>query len=351
MQSIRVLAGNAGYDILIENGLLGRLGERLCERLSPGRVLLVAAEKVNDLFGQRVRRSLTAMGVEYGALVVHADISGGTLNALNDVTRAMMQMKLGEGDTLLILGGAMLCDLGAFALKNSRRRARLVQAPTTLLGMADWAVDGKTAVEHRRGANMPGSFFAPDLILIDPQAAFTLSDRQFENGMGEVIKCACAADASMFRMLESLSGRAAIEARMEEVIWTSLSVKASLCGEERARMRLGHSLAYAIEMAQHHRLLMHGEAVALGMLAVSRYSECLGITTRGTSQRIEDCLNRYHLPLRTSVEKEEMLKALRSFNAPQCVLLERVGWSTVRSMEPGFMEKAWFGTKGGEEGC
>ena len=262
-----------------------------------------------------------------------------------------VQTVLGEGDTLLILGGAMLCDLGAFALKNSRRRARLVQAPTTLLGMADWAVDGKTAVEHRRGANMPGSFFAPDLILIDPQAAFTLSDRQFENGMGEVIKCACAADASMFRMLESLSGRAAIEARMEEVIWTSLSVKASLCGEERARMRLGHSLAYAIEMAQHHRLLMHGEAVALGMLAVSRYSECLGITTRGTSQRIEDCLNRYHLPLRTSVEKDEMLKALRSFNAPQCVLLERVGWSSVRSMEPGFMEKAWFGTKGGEEGC
>ena len=198
---------------------------------------------------------------------------------------------------------------------------------------------------------MPGSFFAPDLILIDPQAAFTLSDRQFENGMGEVIKCACAADASMFRMLESLSGRAAIEARMEEVIWTSLSVKASLCGEERARMRLGHSLAYAIEMAQHHRLLMHGEAVALGMLAVSRYSECLGITTRGTSQRIEDCLNRYHLPLRTSVEKDEMLKALRSVNAPQCVLLERVGWSSVRSMEPSFMEKAWFGTKGGEEGC
>ena len=95
MQSIRVLAGNAGYDILIENGLLGRLGERLCERLSPGRVLLVAAEKVNDLFGQRVRRSLTAMGVEYGALVVHADVSGGTLNALNDVTRAMAQMKLG----------------------------------------------------------------------------------------------------------------------------------------------------------------------------------------------------------------------------------------------------------------
>ena len=87
------------------------------------------------------------------------------------------------------------------------------------------------------------------------------------------------------------------------------------------------------------------------MLAVSRYSECLGITTRGTSQRIEDCLNRYHLPLRTSVEKDEMLKALRSFNAPQCVLLERVGWSSVRSMEPSFMEKAWFGTKGGEEGC
>ena len=343
-----MLAGKTGYDILIESGLLGRAGERLCERFAPGRVLLAAAEPVDRLFGGRVRRSLEAMGVEYGALTVHADISGGTLNALNDMTRAMAQMKLGEGDTLMVLGGAMMCDMGAFALRNSRRRARLVQVPTTLLGMADWEVDGKTAVEHRPGTNMPGSFFAPDLILIDPQAAFALSDRQFENGMGEVIKCACAADASMFRMLESLSGRSAVEARMEEVIWSSLSVKASLCGEERARMRLGHNLAYAIEMAQHHRLLMHGEAVALGMLAVSRYSECLGITAHGTSKRIEDCLNRYHLPLRTSVEREEMLGALRSFSAPQCVLLERVGWSTVRSMEPDFMERAWFGARGGE---
>lgn len=342
-----MLAENAGYDILIENGLLGRVGERLCERLTPGRVLLAAVEKVDRLFGERVRRSLEAMGVEYAHLTLRADISGGTLNALNDLTRAMAQMKLGEGDTLMVLGGAMMCDIGAFALRNSRRRAQLVQVPTTLLAMADWAVGGKTAVEHRPGTHMPGSFFAPDLMLIDPQAAFSLPDRQFENGMGEVIKCACAADASMFRMLESLSGRAAIEARMEEIVWNCLRVKASLCGEERARMRLGHNLAYAIEMAQHHRLLMHGEAVALGMLAVSRYSECLGMTTRGTSQRIEDCLNRYHLPLRTSVEQEEMLKALRSFSAPQCVLLERIGWSTVRAMEPGFLERAWFGAKGG----
>ena len=343
MQCIHVSVQGGGYDILIENGLMGRLGERLCDRIRPARVLLVMDETVDGLYGDRVRRSLEAMTLESHCLVVPSGVAGGTLNALNDLAKEIRALSLGEKDCLLVVGGAMMCDIGGFALYNCRCRAMLVQAPTTLIGMTDWAVMGKTAVEHKTGTKMIGSFFIPSLVLIDPQTTFSLSDRHFENGMGEVIKCACAADAGMFHMLENLTGRAAVEARMEEVVWSCLSTKASLTGAEQERMRLGHNLAYAIEMAQHHRMLLHGEAVGVGMLGVTRFCELVGLTAHGSSQRIEDCLNRYHLPLRTTVETEPMHTALRSLGAPREVVLERIGWSSVREMGKGFLESVWFG--------
>ena len=343
MQNIHVTTRKGGYDILIENGLTGRLGERLCERMRPGRVLLAMDTQVDALFGERVRRSLDAMGLEWRSLVTASDVTGGTLNALNDITRAMTQWQLGAQDTLLIVGGAMLCDTGAFALINGRCPARLVQSPTTLLGMADWAVYGKTAVEHHPGSRMIGSFFAPGLILIDPQTAYTLPERQFLSGMGEMIKCAASADAGMFHLLESLTGRAAVESRLEELTWACLSIKAELGEEGQQKMRLGHNLAYAIEMAQHHRDLTHGEAVAVGMLGVTCLCEAMGRTARGTTDRLEECLKKYGLPTRARVETDVMRKALASLRGTPEVVLERIGWCDLRHVEEDFLTRAWFG--------
>ncbi len=344
MQFVNAAVGDYHYDIILENGLTGRLGDRLSEHGHPRRVLLVMDENVNALYGARVLRSLEAAAIRAESLVLKAGGYPGTLDALREVSERMSGMKLSQEDGLLVMGGGQLCDTGGYAAWNYRDVVRLIQVPTTLIGMADWAVGGKTALEYKPGSRMIGSFFPPSLVLIDPQTTATMPDRSFYSGMAEVVKCGCAADAALFHMLESLSGRAAVQARMEEIAWRCLEIKRQLLDGNREKAMLGHSVAHAIETAQRYRGLLHGEAVGVGMLAVARWGEHLGMTTRGTTGRIADCLARYRLPLTASVDAQTMLKRLHVLGASlEIAVPERVGWCAVRQVDNAFITNAWFG--------
>ena len=345
MQLIKASAGAYRYDIVIENGMTGRLGDRMCEFFHPRRVLFVTDENVYRLYGARVLRSMEAAMIETHTLVLRAGGYPQTLDALREISAQMAALQLERADALLMMGGCALCDTGAFAAWNYRGVVQLIQAPTTLIGMTDWAVGGKTALEYKPGTRMIGSFFPPTLMLIDPQTTYTMPDRAFESGMGEVIKCGCAADAALFHLLETLSGRAAVEARMEEIAWRCLQLKQSLSGRDRQKMMLGHALANAIEVTQRYRGLLHGEAVGVGMLAVTRYAEHCDLTVRGTSGRIAECLTRYQLPLTALVEPEAMLRRIQSLGAAADIAVpERIGWTTVRPLDNSFLTGAWFGS-------
>jgi len=337
LQSIRT----SGYDIIIENGLIGRLGDRIPAELIPRRALLVADETVARQYGARAKRSLEAIGVQVHTLPLKAGGYCQTLNALKEISSRMAELNLGPEDALMPMGGGVLCDMGGFAAWNHKQMIRLIQIPTTLIGMTDWAVQGKTAIEHKVGTRMIGSFFPPSLILIDPQTTYTQPDRAFESGMAEVIKCACAADASLFHMLESLTGRAAVEARLEEIAWRCLVVKNSLQGRDQMKMMLGHHLGHAIETAQRYRGHLHGEAVGVGMLMTARLGEALGMTARGTSARIENCLALYRLPLCASAEESAVEACLRTMPRFEAVVPERVGWSIIRQLDNTFLKSAW----------
>ncbi|MBR4443038.1 MAG: 3-dehydroquinate synthase [Clostridia bacterium] len=344
MQIVKAAVDAYHYDIILENGLTGRLGDRLNERFHPRRALLVTDENVGSLYGARVMRSLQAAMIDAQPLTLKAGGYPGTLDALREISAHMADMALSREDALIVMGGGSLCDTGGFAAWNYRDLIRLVQVPTTLIGIADWAVAGKTALEYKPGSRMIGSFFPPSLVLIDPQTVSTMPDRAFYSGMGEVVKCGCAADAPLFHMLETLSGRAAVQARMEEIAWRCLEIKNSLAGANRQKVLLGHGVAHAIETAQHYRGLLHGEAVGVGMLAVTRFSERAGFTTRGTAARLAECLGRYHLPLTAAVDPQTMLKRLQALGtALEAVVPERVGWTTVQKVDNAFFTGAWFG--------
>lgn len=332
------------YDILLENGLAGRLGDRLAERLNPARALLVTDENVWRLYGARAMRSLEAAMIPAEALVLKAGGYPATLDALREISARMAELKLGREDALVVMGGGSLCDTGGYAAWNYRDVVRLVQVPTTLIGMADWAVGGKTALEYKPGSRMIGSFFPPTLALIDPQTTATMPEREFMSGMAEVVKCGCAADAALFHLLETLSGRASIQARMEEIAWRCLEIKRELIVSQREKTLLGHSLAHAVETAQRYRGLLHGEAVGVGLLAVARHGERLDLTARGTSARLKDCLRRYSLPTSVAVEPETMRARLRALgDSLDIAVPERVGWTNVHRVDSAFINEAWFG--------
>jgi len=307
----------------------------------PRRALLVADEHVARRYGARAKRSLEAVGIQVHTLPLMADGYCQTLNALKEISSKMSELNLGPQDALIPMGGGVLCDMGGFAAWNHRQVVRLIQIPTTLIGMADWSVQGKTAVEHKIGTRMIGSFFPPSLILIDPQTAYTQSDREFISGMAEVIKCACAADAPLFHMLELLTGRAAVEARLEEITWRCLAIKSSLEGRDQLKMMLGHHMGHIIEISQRYRGLLHGEAIGVGMLLTARFGEALGMTARGTSERIENCLHLYKLPTCADAGENMVSACLKTMPRFEAAVPERVGWCITRQLDSAFLASAW----------
>ena len=161
------------------------------------------------------------------------------------------------------------------------------------------------------------------------------------SGMGEVIKCGCAADAALFHLLETLSGRAAIEARLEEIAWRCLCVKQLLEGREQMKMMLGHHIGHIIETSQRYRGLLHGEAIGVGMLMTARLGEAIGMSARGTSERIEHCLHLYKLPTSTDADPAAVNSCIKKLPRFEAVVPERVGWSMIRQLDDVFLLNAW----------
>jgi 3-dehydroquinate synthase len=330
-----------GYDIIIKNGLIGRLGANIPDALMPRRALLIADERVARLYGARAKRSLEAVGIVVHTLPLLADGYPQTLHALNEISTKMNSLSLGPDDEVVAMGGSVLCDMCGFAAWNHRQVVRLIQVPTTVMGMIDWSVRGKTAVEHKVGTRMIGSFFPPSLILIDPQTTYTQDDRSFISGMAEVIKCACATDPALFVMLEGMTGRAAVESRLEEIAWRCLVIKQSLDGREQMKMMLGHHMGHILETAQRYRGLLHGEAIGLGMLIMVRFAEAMGMSESGTTARLEKLMRRYRLPVASFADESTILAAIRKMPRFEAVIPSRIGWSSIEQLDSAFLMGAW----------
>ena len=343
MQTVHANIGDYRYDIQLEDGLIGRLAEAITARFPLRRALIVTDERLWELCGEALSRSFAGAKIESSALVMKSGGYAATLDALREVSDGMAEMALTKDDAVVCVGGGTLCDTCGFAAWHHRDVVRLVQVPTSLIGMVDWAVGGKSALEHRPGTRMIGSFFPPSLVLIDPSLAGALPDRAFSAGMGEVIKTACAADAPLFRMLESLNGREDVQSRLEEIAWRCLTVKNRILQSDPPLALLGHALAHAIEATQRYRILLHGEAVAVGTLCVVRRGEAQGYTVSGSTRRVMDCLQRYDLPTNTLCDPQAMLSAIQALGSCPTAVMQRVGWSECLTVDNSFLVNAWFG--------
>ncbi|MBR0465008.1 MAG: 3-dehydroquinate synthase [Clostridia bacterium] len=343
MQTIQVSGSHYRYEISINEGLIDDLAREILCHISLKRALVVSDERVWSLYGPAITRSFAAAQLESSALILKTGGYAATLDALKEISAAMEGLTLGPEDGLVVIGGGTLCDTGGFAAWHHKDVVRLIQVPTTMIGMTDWAVEGKSALEYRPGSKMIGSFFPPSLVLIDPRCALSLNERVFDAGMGEVIKCACAADAPLFRLLESLDGRTALQQRLEEITWRCLYVKRALIQKDARLTMLGHGIAHAVEATQRYRILLHGEAVAVGMYCVTRRGEALGYTQKGTAERLEACLNRYHLPTSTLVDSESMLRAIQALGECVTPVPQRIGFCEALTVSNAFLVNAWFG--------
>jgi 3-dehydroquinate synthase len=224
---------------------------------------------------------------------------------LTQVSNYLLDLRLERGDAVVALGGGVIGDLAGFAASILKRGVRFVQIPTTLLAQVDSSVGGKTGINTEHGKNLIGTFHQPSLVIADLDTLATLEPRELRAGYAEVVKYGLLDDAAFFEWLET-SG-AAVLAReagaLGHAVEVSCRAKAAIVAEDeresgrRALLNLGHSFAHAFEAwAGYSGALLHGEAVAIGMVLAFELSEELGLCTAGESPRVAAHLKAAGLP-------------------------------------------------------
>ena len=300
--NLHVELGKNSYEIFITAGLLGSLGEVVRTAFTGGKIFILTDEHVAPLYLARAERSLRAAGYETASLTLPAGEATKCLDRLSEVYDALHAFSVTRADALLTLGGGVIGDLGGFAAATYLRGIAYLQVRTSLLAQVDSSVGGKVAVDLPAGKNLVGSFYQPKCVLIDPETLDTLTDRQFRDGMGEVIKYGAIRDEALFALLEANTSRADLMAHMDEIIHRCLDIKRELVEKderdtgERMLLNFGHTIGHGIEAAQNYAGYTHGEAVAAGMCLMTALSERAGLTPSGTLERLRALIEANDLP-------------------------------------------------------
>jgi 3-dehydroquinate synthase len=307
-ERLRVALGERSYDILVGPGLIDRAGEEIRARLQPSRVVVVTDSHLAATpFPDRLEASLAAAGLAARREVVPPGEASKSFSVLERLLDALIAGGADRRTLLVVLGGGVVGDLAGFAAAILLRGVDHVQLPTTLLAQVDSAIGGKTGINTARGKNLVGAFHQPRLVLIDPATLDTLPARELRAGYAEVVKYGLIDDPAFFAWLEREGGR--VLARdadaLARAIVTSLQAKARVVeGDERetsgrrALLNLGHTFAHAYEAESgYDGGLLHGEAVALGLVKAFELSRRLGLCPQEHVARVRDHLASHGLPV------------------------------------------------------
>ena len=311
---IRVrLNGEQGYQVHVGTGLVAALPSLLARECPAHRYAVIADERVAELHGTAVMQSLAGAGLDARMFTFPAGEWNKTRETWASLTDRMLAQRFGRDAAVIGFGGGVAGDLAGFVAATFMRGVPLVQLPTTLLAMVDASVGGKTGLDVPAGKNLVGAFHAPAAVIADLGFLTTLPRPQLNAGMAEVIKHGIVADAEYFSRVDAMS------AGLEDVVRRSIEIKAAIVGEDereqgrRAVLNYGHTIGHAVEAHSGYALL-HGEAVAIGMVAEARLSELMQLAQPGFCSRVRAALEKHALPVTIpdSLSREAIIEALRS---------------------------------------
>jgi 3-dehydroquinate synthase len=302
------------YEIAIGSGILATIATLIinagCGK--PGqKVLLVSNATIFKHYGQRVLASLQ----QAGFIVEHCILPPGerykTPATVQKIYDAALAMRLERSSMMIALGGGVVGDMTGFAAATWLRGISVVQVPTTLLAMVDSAIGGKTGVNHPRGKNLIGAFHQPRLVVIDPTVLKTLPAREFRAGLAEVVKYGVIWDADLFEQLMQAKRldqlRYVSESLLQTIVTHSCQAKASVVSQDeresglREILNYGHTIGHAVESLTGYKVVNHGEAVAIGMVAAGEIAVAMDWWTRAECDRQQALIESCQLPTRLPI--------------------------------------------------
>jgi 3-dehydroquinate synthase len=288
--------------IYVGAGLLKK-AEELSRHIRGRQVLIVSNSTIAQHYLPALQQSLRDFQCE--TLLLSDGEQYKTLATAEKIFDRLIDLGFNRQCTLIALGGGVIGDLTGFAAACFLRGVNYLHVPTTLLAQVDSSIGGKTGVNHARGKNLIGAFYQPQCIMIDTDTLRTLPAREFNAGMAEVIKHALIADADYLQAIEN-DCEALItrdSATLQRIIRRSCEIKAFIVQadpkeqtEKRILLNFGHTFAHAIENTLGYGTLLHGEAVAIGMILATKLSLNCGYLEDSTLKRLKQLLAAFNLP-------------------------------------------------------
>lgn len=331
METICVQTKNP-YSVYVGAGLLKESGALLSSLILPCRTALIADAEVDALYGNYVAAALEAGNFQVSRFRFPPGEESKSLATWGTILEFLAEEGLTRTDLVIALGGGVTGDMAGFAAAAYLRGIRFVQMPTSLLSMVDASVGGKTGVNLCAGKNLVGAFHQPLAVFCDMETLSTLPAERFKEGAAESLKCGAIFDEALF---ESVATGGLRGAECSNILADCIRYKAQVVAAdeldrgERQLLNFGHTPAHAIEKYSGFSI-SHGEAVAMGMVLMTRAAERRGLSEAGSTGRMVSALEALDLPTRCPYGADELSMAAlydkkRAGDAITLVIPERIG--------------------------
>ncbi|MBL1211134.1 3-dehydroquinate synthase [Geminocystis sp. GBBB08] len=268
------------YSIYVTDNGLSTIGEKAQQFNLGKKILVISNPEIFAYYGETTVKSLEDAGFTVNYHLIPAGENYKTLESISHIYDTTLKYRLERNSTMIALGGGVVGDMTGFASATWLRGINFIQIPTSLLAMVDASIGGKTGVNHPQGKNLIGAFYQPKFVLIDSSVLKTLPEREFKAGMAEVIKYGVIWDKTLFERLENENNLHSLNNLstdlLNEILTRSCQAKADVVSQDekeaglRAILNYGHTIGHVIESLTYYQTFVHGEAVAIGMVAAGK---------------------------------------------------------------------------------
>jgi shikimate kinase / 3-dehydroquinate synthase len=285
--------------------------------LNSDKVAIISNPVVGALYIREIEKRLTDKGIKTLCCIIPDGEKYKNFDTIKKIFDTLLKEKMDRSSGIIALGGGVIGDMGGFVASTLKRGVSLIQIPTTLIAQVDSSIGGKTGFDHPLGKNMIGTFYQPDMILIDIKKLLTLPDKEFRNGMAEVIKYGITHDAELFDILERKQKEIMKRDIMllKDIISRCVRIKKEVVEEDekeekgiREVLNYGHTIGHIIETLTGYSKYSHGEAVAIGMVEEAKLARKESNLATRDFDRVEKLIKKYDLPssIPDNIQREDM---------------------------------------------
>ncbi|KUG24101.1 3-dehydroquinate synthase [hydrocarbon metagenome] len=342
MRSIKInldKKSRSSYEIRIGRDIIDRIALIIAKNHKSERYIVITDDCVGSLYGKKFLASLEDVGLNVSLIEFPAGEANKNINTVLDIAEKLLHAGADRETFLIALGGGVVGDITGFIASVFMRSVPYIQIPTTLVAQVDSSIGGKTAVDLPQGKNLMGTFYQPCAVFTDLSFLETLPEKEFNNGLSEIIKYGIIDDEKMFHTVEdNIETIKSKDSKiLLNIIETCCRIKKSIVEIDekdqglRHILNFGHTWGHALEKMSRYTIT-HGEGVALGMIAAARLSEKMGYLESNQAKRIETLIRSAGLPWKIPevFSADDIIDALRmdkkkKGDIVRFVLLKKIG--------------------------